>query len=141
MNKLIFAVSLLIASFAGVSAGEMAVIVPVASPVQKMEKSEVAKIFLKKAKKWDDGTKVKSIDVKSGVRDAFLKSVLSMSSEELDRYWIELQYQGGQGPAIQVDGDAGGVEKVAGTPGGIAAVDAAAAKSNAGVRIVCTIPF
>lgn len=119
-------------------AGEFAVIVPKAAGVEKLSQEEVAKYFLKNVKKWPDGKKIKSIDSQGPSRAGFLKAALKKTAADLDRHWIELQYQTGASPADKSDNDAAAVESVAKTEGSIAAVDASAAASNPGVKVVFT---
>jgi ABC-type phosphate transport system substrate-binding protein len=128
-------------TLAAAIAGELAVIVPKSATTEKLSQEEVVKYFLKKVKKWPDGKKIKSVDSQGPVRTAFLKSVLKMSPADLDRHWIELQYQTGASPADKEDGDAGAVAAVAKTEGSLAVVDAAAAGANADVKVVFTLKY
>jgi hypothetical protein len=64
-----------------------------------------------------------------------------MTGADLERHFIELQYQTGQSPPDKADDDAAAVKKVAETAGAIAAVDAAVAKGAAGIKIVLTQSF
>jgi ABC-type phosphate transport system substrate-binding protein len=124
-----------------VFAGEMAIVVPKAMPIEKLTKEEAAKYFLKKVKKWPDGKKIKSFDSQGPARISFLKDVLKMSPADLERHWIELQYQTGSSPAEKGDNDAAVLKEVGKSEGGIAVVDAESAKSDATVKVVLTLKY
>ena len=127
------------------AAEELVVIVNAANPVGPLTVQEVKGYFLKKIPVWRNGEKVRPADrnAEGPDRAAFLSKVLSMSSDELQRYWLERQYANADHPPAGLDDDASVVKFVSFFKGGIGFVARSAlSKAGAeGVKPVLTIAF
>jgi ABC-type phosphate transport system substrate-binding protein len=125
-------------------AGELVVIVNKTNPTSAMSRDEVRNHYLKKQSSWRNGEKLRPVDTEaSGLRDAFVRKLLGMSSEELERYWLELKYQKAEAPPKRVDGDGAVIKFVAAFKGGIGFVDAASLDADAKtkVQVVLTLTY
>jgi len=118
---------LVIALFLGSSSSGWAaeptfrVIVNKSNPVTAMSEKEVAGLFLKKVKKWDDGSKVLPADQKTtaAIRDAFSRSVLGRSPSAVKAYWQKQIFTGRGVPPPQKSSDSAVIAYVQRTPGAI----------------------
>lgn len=127
------------------AAEELVVIVNAANPVGPLTAQEVKGYFLKKTPVWRNGEKVRPADhsAEGPDRAAFLGKVLNMSSDDLQRYWIERQYASAEHPPAGLDDDVSVVKFVSFFKGGIGFVTRSAlSKAGAeGVKPVLTISF
>jgi ABC-type phosphate transport system substrate-binding protein len=127
------------------AAEELVVIVNAANPVGPLTAQEVKGYFLKKNPVWRNGEKVRPADRKAEGPDraAFLSKVLGMSSDELERYWLERQYANADHPPAGLDDDPSVVKFVSFFKGGMGFVTRSAlSKAGAeGVKPVLTIAF
>jgi ABC-type phosphate transport system substrate-binding protein len=125
MKNLIF-ISLfwISSSFAGV-----AVVANSDAGVKKITKSKLKSFWARDKQKWDNGTKVKLIDNKSGIKKAFYGH-LGKSQKSYKKKWMKLQLSGKGRGAKAVSDDSAVISKVKSTSGAIGFVDEAAAKSS-----------
>jgi ABC-type phosphate transport system substrate-binding protein len=65
------------------------VIVNVANAAAELDRSEVARFFLRQSVKWNDGRVVQPVDqsTRSAVRDAFSRTVLKQPLPAVESYW------------------------------------------------------
>lgn len=84
------------------------VIVNKSNSVNSMSKKDVAKLFLKKTQKWEDGTKVMPVDLKedNSVRAEFSKKVVGKSVAATKAYWQQQLFSGAATPPDQKETDA-----------------------------------
>ncbi len=84
------------------------IIINAANPVSSMEKDEVARIFLKRTIKWEDGRLIMPVDqVKpSPVRAAFSKAILDSTPAAVEAYWLKKLYSGDAVPPPEKEADA-----------------------------------
>ena len=124
-------------------AGELAVIVNASNPVDALSPIEVKQYYLKHKARWAFGKKVRPSDYKDekGMRDAFLSNVLSMSAQEIERYWIEQQYARAEKPPATLDDDSAVVRFVKKFEGGIGFVDRNSVDDSSGVKEVLTLSY
>jgi ABC-type phosphate transport system substrate-binding protein len=86
----------LVAAVPAATAGHaIAVIVHPARAVA-LDRDEVARIFLRKRRFWDDGTPIIALnrEPQSTVRAAFTRSILEPTVADLQRYWNEQYFHG-----------------------------------------------
>ena len=86
----------------------VAVIVNTSNPFDEMSAAEVKAYFLKRDKKrWKNGAKIRPVDNAgtSQERALFLEQVLHMSAEDVERYWIEVQYRKALAPPLRIEED------------------------------------
>ncbi len=72
------------------------IIVNATNPVTSMTRSRIAKLFLKKTTKWDDGSKVLPVDQdqESPVRSDFSDVILNKSIAQVSSYWQQQIFSG-----------------------------------------------
>lgn len=139
------ALLLLVLAVSPAAAEELVVIVNAANPVGPLTPQEVKGYFLKRFPVWRNGEKVRPADhnMAGPDRAAFLSKVLNMTSDELQRYWIERQYASAEHPPAGLDDDPSVVKFVSFFKGGIGFVTKSALSKagGEGVKPVLTIPF
>ena len=87
-------------------------IVSRSNPVSSMRRPDLARIFLKKSRRWSDGRDVMPIDqsLRSPVRTAFTRSVLAAEgmsqTSAVESYWLQQVYSGGGNPPAIKPSDA-----------------------------------
>ncbi len=104
--------------------------------------AKVRKFYLNMAPAFPGGVKVESVDLKdgSGIRPLFLDKVLGMTAEELERHWIERQYQTANPIPERLTSDAEVIAWVAKHEGGIGFVHASAIPAGTTqVKVVLTV--
>ena len=116
------------------------VVVASANPLTAIDRSELAKIFLKSVTRWKDGREIAPVDQsgRSEVRTEFTRDVLEKAGmsriSAVESYWQQQIYSGrGVPPPIKAS-DPEVVAFVAANPGGIGYVSAAA--DTAGVKVL-----
>ena len=74
------------------------------NPSETLTRSEVSRLFLKKATKWADGTPAVPIDldVKVEAREAFSKDIHGRSAESIKKYWQQMVFSGQAAPPAEV---------------------------------------
>ena len=126
------------------SAGELVVIVNAANAASAMDAKQVKTHFLKTTAAWDNGEKVRPVDVSgtSPGRVAFLAKVLGMSGAELERYWIERQYANADNPPSKVADDAAVIKLVGAFKGAVGFIDKASLPASQDqVKVILTVSY
>ena len=124
------------------AAGDLVVIVNAANPVASMDAKAVKAHYLKSSPTWDGGEKIRPVDLDSPERAAFLAKVLGMTATDLERFWIEKQYAGGDNPPTKAPDEAGVIKLVKTFKGGIGFVSkAAAAAAGADVKVILSVAY
>jgi ABC-type phosphate transport system substrate-binding protein len=124
------------------AAEELVVIVNPANPLASMDAKAVKAHYLKSLPTWSNGEKIRPVDLESPDRAAFLSKVLGLTATDLERFWIEKQYAGGDNPPTKAPDEASVIKLVKAFKGGIGFVSkAAAAAAAADVKIVLTITY
>jgi len=122
------------------AAGGYTLVVSASNPVKSIKRRELARIFLKKVTRWDDGLTVAPVDqsARTTVRSAFTRDV--MRTEGLGQlsgvvsYWQQQVYSGTGAPPPIKDGDTEVLAFVAANRGAIGYVSAGT--NLEGVRIL-----
>jgi hypothetical protein len=93
-----------------------------------VDRSFVARAFLKKVRRWPDGAAIEPVDLdqSSPVRRAWSNDVLSRSIEAVRAYWQQMIFSGRGLPPPEMPSDADVVGYVLSRPGAIGYVSAAA---------------
>jgi ABC-type phosphate transport system substrate-binding protein len=112
-----------------------AVVVNASRPAT-LRRRQVAELFLKRAPRWPDGTRVEAVDlsVNDSTRAAFSKAVLEQSTAGVVHYWQQQMLTGRIVPPL-VKSEEGLLAFVAATPGGIGYVGSGATLPE-GVKVV-----
>lgn len=107
------------------ASGELAIIVNASNQVSEISAEQVASIFLGKARRLPDGTKVIPIDQLEGEkpRDEFYSKIVQKSQSQLNSYWSRLIFTGKGQPPFAVTGDSEVLEFIASNPNMIGYVD------------------
>lgn len=122
--------------------GAVSVIVHPEVKLDEATPAKIRKYYLKMAPAFPGGVKVATVDFKdgSGLRNTFCDKVLGWSPEEVERYWIERQYQTSDAAPEKLASDAEVIAWVAGHPGGIGFVHKEAVPADGGgVKVVLTV--
>ncbi|HOJ04870.1 MAG TPA: hypothetical protein PK916_12805 [Bacteroidota bacterium] len=115
---------------------QMVVITHASVPVKSISVRELLDVYTLNQSRWDDGTRITVVDVKSGKgRDAFFEYI-GMSPEEMQRIWLRKQFTGKARPPRSVGSEEDVVDLVAATEGAIGYVNERALKSGKSVRII-----
>jgi ABC-type phosphate transport system substrate-binding protein len=101
------------------------IVVNVAVQGRKIPRETLALIFLKKATRWGDGSRVVPVDqsTRSEVRARFSKDVLGQTIDGIQNFWSQQMAEGTFPPPVKAS-DAKVLEYVASTPGAIGYVSA-----------------
>lgn len=103
------------------------VIVHPENPVTSLTKKEASNLFLKKLTRWEEtGTRVEPVDLDDDVRDAFSKEVLGRSVSAVKSFWQKQIFAGREVPPPELRSEPEVIAFVAGRPGAIGYVSAAA---------------
>lgn len=113
---------------AGLKAPGYVVIVNAANPGASASKSDVMRLFMKKARAWPHGASADPVDQKdsSPVRAAFLADVMTKDASAMRAYWQSQVFVGRTTPPPVKAGDAEVIAHVANAPGGIGYVSPSA---------------
>lgn len=113
---------------AGPRAAGYVVIVNAANPAASASKSDVVRLFTKKARAWPHGAPADPVDQKDSapVRAAFLADVLGKDVTAMHAYWQSQVFVGRTTPPPVKAGDAEVIAHVAGAAGGIGYVSPSA---------------
>lgn len=130
------AVLLVMLMAASASAADFQVIVNPANTVKSLSLEELAKIFMKKTVKWDDGVSIAPVDqvARSAVREVFTTLVHGKQVNAVVSYWQQQIFSGGQVPPPEKATDAAVIAYVKANPGAIGYIAPGAAAD--GVRVV-----
>ena len=103
------------------AAQDFTVIVNAANPVASMQKTEVAKLFLKKTTAWESGQAVSPVELPAAAkaREAFAHSVLNKSIAQVKSYWQQQIFSGRDVPPPEKQTENDVVAFVRSNPGAI----------------------
>jgi ABC-type phosphate transport system substrate-binding protein len=93
-----------------------------------VETSRVAKMFLKRVKRWDNDITVTPVDQteSSEVRDRFTRVVHNKSVSAIKSFWQRMIFSGRDIPPLELASDQAVIDFILKTPGGIGYVSSAA---------------
>jgi ABC-type phosphate transport system substrate-binding protein len=120
--------------------GTFVVIVAASNRASSIKRQELARFFLKKTGRWNDGQGVIPVDLSAGspVRSAFTRAVLSVEGmgqiSAVQNFWLQQVYSGRNTPPPVKATDADVLAFVAANPGAIGYVGAAPAAG--GVKVL-----
>ena len=125
----IAALSLALVPVAAVASGETrgyVVVVNESNPKASIATADLARVFMKTVKRWDDGRPVEPIDqaFESQVRVAFCRAVLRKTVGQLQDHWLRETFSGREVPPPVRGSDAAVLEFVRANPGAIGYVSA-----------------
>ena len=123
-NKLFFSLIFTIGVLSSpldAAAQDFTVIVNAANPVASMQKTEVAKLFLKKTTAWESGQVVSPVELPAAAkaREAFAHSVLNKSIAQVKSYWQQQIFSGRDVPPPEKQTENDVVAFVRSNPGAI----------------------
>lgn len=100
---------------------EFRVVVHADHPLDAIERGLLAKIFIKKISRWDDGSLIQPIDqvATSPVREAFTDAVHKKSVSAVKSYWQRMIFSGRDVPPPEYEGDAAVLDAVRRRPGAV----------------------
>ena len=130
MNRIRIALAAALVALAAVASPARAqafkVIVNASVSDAPTDHDELAKLFLKQATRWPDGSAVVPVDQspESAVRHHFTKSVLGREVASIKAYWQQQIFGGRSAPPSEKGSDAEVASFVANTPGAIGYVAA-----------------
>jgi len=103
-----------------VPAGELWIVAHRSVPVARIDRDELARIFLLKKTRWPDGRPIVPVNrqAESKTRQWFTRVVLGRSMRALISYWNQMQFRGHMPPVVQ-ESDAAVLGFVAHVPGAI----------------------
>ncbi|MEH6478862.1 MULTISPECIES: phosphate ABC transporter substrate-binding protein [Pseudoalteromonas] len=134
MKKLILASALSLCSFGAVA--EVAVIVNPGN-ANALDAETIKKIYLGKAKSFDNGNKVNPATQNgTAIADEFNSKVVGKSSSQLNAYWSKLVFTGKGTPPEKFDSDQAVIDFVAANGDSIGYIDSNKATDK--VKVIAT---
>jgi ABC-type phosphate transport system substrate-binding protein len=129
------------ATFALADSRGYVVVVNDSNPISSIATADLARVFLKTVKRWDNGNPVEPIDqsFESQVRAQFSQSVLRKSAVQVQEYWLRETYSGREIPPPVRNSDTGVLEFVRANPGAVGYVSASTSLP-AGVKALTVGP-
>ena len=126
----------LLLSIATAHSEPVVVVVSATSPVSKLDKEQVANLFLGKSSSYPDGSAAVPIEQTDGApaHDEFHKSVTEKSASQLKSYWSKMIFSGKGTAPKEVASNAELLKLLAGNPTMIGYVDKTAADKT--VKVV-----
>lgn len=108
------------------------IIIHSSNSTNSISKSNLAKLFLKKAKKWQDGSTVQPVDQKTStsVRQVFSKEILNRTVSAVKAYWQQKIFSGLDVPPPQKSSDAAVINYVSNNKGAVGYVSGSAQIGN-----------
>lgn len=105
---------------------KLVVIVNPSNTVTKMTRHELKDIFLKKNRRWPDGTLARPVDRNEGSqeRKLFLDQYLEKSPVEITQYWIGQKLYTGDSAPFMVDSNEHVLKYISAFPGSVGYVSA-----------------
>jgi len=122
--------------------GSFVVIVAASNPATSIRRQELARFFLKKTGRWNDGRGVVPVDLSAGspVRSAFTRAVLSVEGmgqiSSVQNFWLQQVYSGQSTPPPVKPADADVIAYITANPGAIGYVEAAPAAGTVKVLAI-----
>ncbi|MFP3363800.1 phosphate ABC transporter substrate-binding protein [Pseudoalteromonas sp. SIMBA_148] len=134
MKKLILASALSLCSFGALA--EVAVIVNPGN-ANALDAETIKKIYLGKAKSFDNGNKVNPATQNgTAIADEFNSKVVGKSSSQLNAYWSKLVFTGKGTPPEKFDSDQAVIDFVAANDDSIGYIDSSKATDK--VKVIAT---
>ncbi|MBB1327117.1 phosphate ABC transporter substrate-binding protein [Pseudoalteromonas sp. SR45-1] len=134
MKKLILASALSLCSFGALA--QVAVIVN-PSNANALDAETIKKIYLGKAKSFDNGNKVNPATQNgTAIADEFNSKVVGKSSSQLNAYWSKLVFTGKGTPPEKFDSDQAVIDFVAANGDSIGYIDSSKATDK--VKVIAT---
>ncbi len=134
MKKLILASALSLCSFGALA--EVAVIVNLGN-ANALDAETIKKIYLGKAKSFDNGNKVNPATQNgTAIADEFNSKVVGKSSSQLNAYWSKLVFTGKGTPPEKFDSDQAVIDFVAANGDSIGYIDSSKATDK--VKVIAT---
>ena len=128
-----------------VLAGELVIIVNTENSVSALSPQEVRKYMLKEAISWPNGKKVRSVDRKGSPpqRKTYLKGVVNMNPDQLEKYWVGLRYKNGVPLPPKLGSDQQVIEYVQSFAGAVGYVNSSSISTDqqSSIKIVGTFPM
>jgi len=117
------------------------VVVHAGNPAAVLPREQVARLFLRKIKRWPSGAVAEPIDLAPGTttREAFTREVLGKSVATVRAYWQQRLFSGADLPPPEKSSEADALAFVREHPAAVAYVSAAA-PLPAGVRALVVTP-
>jgi ABC-type phosphate transport system substrate-binding protein len=102
------AVLLSVTALVGADVNSYVVVVNDSNPTKAVPASELARVFRKTVRQWDNGTMIAPVDqsFQSPVRLRFSQEVLGRSPGQMQQYWLRETYSGREVPPPVRDSDA-----------------------------------
>ncbi len=110
------------------------------TPVERLDREELARIFLLKRDRWPDGRPIVPVnrEASSHARALFSRHVLGKSVRALNGYWNQMRYRGFMPPVVQ-ESDQAVVAFVSHVAGAVGYVREGAVRLPAEVRVLARI--
>jgi len=126
-------------AFSSVTQAGVAVVVSLDNGSSSMSKEEVARLFLKKSKKFRSGVKAEPLDQddNNATREKFYKKVVNKESSQLTSYWSRMIFTGKGTPPRKVGNDEDIINTVSNNVNAIGYIDAASVDSR--VKVLLTV--
>jgi ABC-type phosphate transport system substrate-binding protein len=134
--KRVIGLLLALAMSSGAYAASFKVVVNDSVKARSLSKTVASDYFLKKAKKWDDGSAVVPVDQieSSAVREQFSRAVHGKPTSAIKSYWTQQIFSGRDVPPVEKKSDAEVLAYVKANPGAIGYV--ADTTDTDGLRVV-----
>jgi ABC-type phosphate transport system substrate-binding protein len=118
------------------TAADFKVIVNASNERRQISKKELANIFLKKIKAWEDGSPIVVVEqeLTRPVRAGFTSAVHGKSLSAIKSFWWQQVFSGRDVPPVEKPSDREIVAFVKGNPGAIGYIDAAS--DSSGVKVI-----
>ncbi len=138
------ALSLALLSAASLTLGQTrgyVVVVNESNPKASIATADLARVFMKTVKRWDDGHPAEPIDqaFESPVRAQFSRAVLGKTTAQVQEFWLRETYSGREIPPAVRGSDAAVLEFVRANPGAVGYVSASASLPS-GVKALTVNP-
>jgi ABC-type phosphate transport system substrate-binding protein len=116
--------------------GAYRIVVNPANPATALQRAELARLFMRKASAWPDGTPAAAVDQPrtAPVRSAFSRDVHNKDVDSVVAYWSTMVYAGREMPPPVRKSDQEVLDFVRQTPGAVGYVSADA--EVAGVKVI-----
>lgn len=119
------AICLALTLASGAAMAEVVVVVSPQSSIRTLSKSQVADIFLGKARRFPNGAEATPVDQAEGsqARDEFYMTFTARSQAQIKAYWSKIVFTGRGQPPFAVSGAAELKRRIAANPGAIGYID------------------
>ncbi len=114
------------------------IIVNDSNPINTITKKDLAKIFLKKLTKWENGTTILPVDQleTSPVREAFSKDILKKTIAATKAFWQEQIFSGRGVPPPEKASDKEVIDYIKANPGAIGYISDSTNIPTSGVKVI-----